>query len=116
VAAARLAGLTLAIFAAPAAAEQARAVLAVTATVVPTCSIEHRPAARYSADIACSTGATVTTKTAARHDAQPLDEAASLLGAPVRRSGGVVFTAPVRAASAAAAAEAGQPQYLTITY
>lgn len=114
----RLGGAALVLVTSPApaaAAGQARAVLSVTATVVPACSIERGPTA--SPDIACSSGATVTTKTSARHDEQPLDEAAAILGAPVLRSGDVIFTAPVRAASALApGAGANQPQYLTITY
>jgi hypothetical protein len=118
-AAARLAGAALVLLAAlpsTATAGEARAVLTVTATVVPACSVEHREAARHRADVSCSTGATVTTRTAGRHDERPLDEAAAILGTPLRRSGGVVFTGPVRSASASPAGEPGRPQYLTITY
>lgn len=115
----RLAGpaFVLLFSAAPAAANgEARAVLSVTATVVPACSVEREPAGRYGAAIACSTGATVTTRTARGHDERPLDEASAILGAPLRRRGDVVFTAPVRAASPAAAGAPARPQYFTITY
>ena len=115
--AARLAGAAACLLAAatPAAAGQARAILTVTATVAPACSVERRPAARHGADIACSTGAKVSTRTATRHDERPLDEAATILGSPVRSSGGVAFTAPARAASPEPA-DPGATRYLTISY
>ena len=116
-AAARLAGAAACLLAAaaPAAAGQARAILTVTATVAPACSVDRRPAARYGADIACSTGANVSTRTAARHDERPLEEAATILGAPVRSSAGIAFTAPARAASSEPA-DPGATRYLTISY
>jgi hypothetical protein len=102
--------------AAPAAAEQARATLSVTATVVPACAIRTHPSTGHA--VACSSGASVATMTARRHDEQPLDEAAAILGAPVRRSGDVIFTASPRPPAAEADEKAGdaQQRYLTITY
>lgn len=105
--------------AAPAEAERARATLSVTATVVPACAIRNQSGAGHA--VACSSGARVATMTARRHDEQPLDEAAAALGAPVRRGGGVVFTAPLRLPADEAGTDgekAGGPQrrYLTITY
>jgi len=115
---ARLAAGALAalLVAAPAAAEQARAVLSVTAVVAPACAVAHEGGSRHT--VACSTGASVSTMTARRHDEQPLDEAAAILGAPVRRGGDVVFTASVRtpAADAAATSGTGDARYLTITH
>jgi hypothetical protein len=112
-----LAALALLLAPAPAAAEQVRATLSVTATVVPACTVRHRSGSGHA--VACSTGASVATMTARRHDEQPLDEAAAILGAPVLRRGDVVFTAPVRVPAADASEEkAGdlrQP-YLTVTY
>ena len=99
-----------------AAAEQPRTSLSVTATVAPACKIDGDAVERPS--IACSTGATHSTMTAARADEQPLHEAAAMLGAPMRRDGGgIVFTAPVRAASTVdtGSVEAGA-RYLTVTY
>lgn len=105
---------------APAAAGQARAVMTVSATVAPVCSVALQPSARDRAEIACSSGAEVSTMTAGRHDEQPLQEAEALLGAPVRRGGAVVFTAPPAsdAPGAATTADPAEPtaRYLTITY
>ncbi|MEA3042120.1 MAG: hypothetical protein QOC65_1609 [Sphingomonadales bacterium] len=100
----------------PAAAEDVRATLSVTATVVPACAIRNHSERGHA--VSCSTGARVATMTARRHDEQPLDEAAAILGAPVRRSGDVVFTAPPRLPADEADEKAGEPQqrYLTITY
>ena len=113
---ARAAGaLALLLAAAPAAAEQARAILSVTAIVAPACVIERAPAGSAGAAIACSTGASVSTMTATHPDEKPLVEAAAILGEPVRRDGDVVFTAPVRAAIASADGEGGT-RYLTLTY
>jgi hypothetical protein len=113
---ARTAGaLALVSASAPAAAEQARAILSVTAIVAPACAIRRAPAREPGAAIACSTGATVSTMTASRHDEQPLDEAAAILGQPVRRGRGVAFTAPARSA-AATARGGGGTRYLTLTY
>lgn len=110
--------LVLLLASAPAAAEQARAVLSVSAVVTPACAVDRGRAARSSVAVACSSGASVSTMTATRHDEQPLDEAAEILGAPMRRDGGVVFTAPVRAAAQTNAAKAadGGTRYLTVTY
>ncbi|MEA3018248.1 MAG: hypothetical protein QOI38_2970 [Sphingomonadales bacterium] len=99
----------------PAAAEAARATLSVTATVVPACAVRNQSDTGHA--VACSSGARVATMTARRHDEQPLDEAAAILGAPVRRSGDVVFTGPLRApAPEGDPAAETQPRYLTITY
>jgi hypothetical protein len=118
---ARLSGaLALLLAGAPAAAEQARAVLAVSALVAPSCAVERRPAARHTAAIACSTGASVSTMTASSHGEQPLEEAEALLGAPLRQNGDVVFTAPLHTGASStresAATTAGATRYLTITY
>jgi hypothetical protein len=108
--------------AAAAAAEQARAVMSVTAIVAPACSVATQPSAGPQPAIACSTGAAVSTMTAGRRDEQPLVEAEALLGAPHRRGRAVVFTASPVLPSAAAADEAGAElpghgaRYLTITY
>lgn len=121
----RLAGGALACLLAgapAAAAEQARAVLSVTATVLPACTVALEQRQQLRADIACSTGASVSTMTAARHDERPLGEAEALLGAPVRRAGTVVFTAQAAAPPASgASAESGESaapgaRYLTVTY
>ena len=112
-----VAALALLFGAAPAAAEQVRATLSVTATVVPVCTVRQRSGSGHA--VACSPGASVATMTARRHDEQPLDEAAAILGAPVLRRGDVVFTAPVRvpAADASEEKEDGlQQRYLTVTY
>ena len=93
--------------------------LAVSATVVPSCQVERRAATPHSAAIACSTGASVSTRTATRHDEQPLDEAAEILGEPVRREGSIFFTSAVRPASDEPAGDApgdAAPRYLTVTY
>ncbi len=100
----------------PAAAADARAVLTVTATVLPACAVAQRPGARHNADIACSTGARLGTMTSASNDEQPLREAAALLGRPLRSDGSVRLTAPVAPASATAGTVEGGTRYLTVTY
>lgn len=116
---ARFAGGALLLGSAPAAAEQARAVMSVTAIVAPACSVALDPTGRPQPAIACSTGASVSTMTARRHNAQPLVEAEALLGTPVRRGGAVVFTAsaaPRAPAEAGSHGAGGSTRYLTITY
>lgn len=111
--------LLLAAAPAPAAAREARAVLSVTATVVPSCRIEHRPAARHQAEMACSTGAGAATSTVGGHGERPLAEAAAILGAPARGTRGIEFAAPVQALVAEAeiqGADEGRARYLTISY
>jgi hypothetical protein len=100
---------------APAAAGQARAVMSVTAVVSPACSIELRPSQRQRADIACSTGAAVSTMTAEGHGERPLADAEARLGSPVRRGGAIAFTAPIAPEPAETIADTGL-RYLTITY
>ena len=99
-----------------AAAGEARAVLSVTAEVLPACSVAQRPAQRHAADVACSAGARVSTMTTAYGDEQPLREAAAILGTPVLRGGQVRLTAPVAPAAATAAAVENGARYLTVTY
>lgn|GEM_PF-3546553 len=103
---------------APAAAEQARAVMSVTAVVAPACSVAINRSARSQPAIACSTGAAVSTMTAGDHDDQPLAEAEALLGAPVRRGRAIVFTASpaVQLSDEARTADASGTRYLTVTY
>lgn len=108
--------LALLLGSAPAAAEQARAVLSVTAVVVPACAVERGATGPHRADIACSTAASVSTMTAARHEERPLAEAEALLGAPVRGRGGIVFSGPVSPASTATADVQPDVRYLTVTY
>jgi hypothetical protein len=101
----------------PAAAEQSRAMLSVTAIVAPTCQVVHRPEAQPAPQVACSTGAGFSTMTSTRHGEQPLERATAILGAPVRNAAGVSFTSaqqPADGGSAATAAPA--TQYLTISY
>jgi hypothetical protein len=112
-----LAALALLLGATPAAAEEARTTLSVTATVVPACSIRQRSGAQHL--VACSNGARIATMTARHHDEQPLEDAAAILGTPVRRRGSVIFTRPVRIQSPHSAERKSadsQPRYLTITY
>jgi len=110
------AALLLLFAAAPAAAGQSRAVLAVTAIVAPSCQIAREDAARHA--VACSVGTRFSTATMARHDERPLDEAAAILGGPVRGARGVAFAAPVQPSAPAAthAHDPGATRYLTITY
>lgn len=100
--------------AAPASAGEIRATLSVAAVVAPSCRVGRRPAA--TAEIACSTGASVSTWVAARADERPLDEAATMLGAPVRSDGRVRFTSAAPGPVPAAAAGGDATRYLTITY
>lgn len=101
---------------APAAAGQSRAVMSVTAVVAPACSIAAEPVLRPRAEIACSTGASVSTLTAEHHEDRPLADAETRLGRPVRRGRAVVFTAPSRRAPAARRPVDSRIRYLTITY
>jgi hypothetical protein len=90
--------LTLLLATAPAAGEEARAIMSVTAIVVP-----------------ASTAVPVSTVTAVRADERPLAEAEARLGAPVRRRGRILFT--VRPASPAAGNPSrGATRYHTVTY
>ena len=113
-AALRLAGAALAAAAAflpsPAAAEQARAILSVTATVLPTCQVSAG-GGETDAQVQCSSGTSWTSATATRTGTRPLDQAASILGAPMRDSGRVVLSG-----DAGAAQRTGTTSYLTITY
>lgn len=112
-AASRLAGAALlaaALFPAPAAAEQARAILSVTATVLPTCQVSAGASA--GPEVRCSSGTSWTSATATRTGSRPLDQAASILGAPVRDSGRVVLSGDAGAAQRTT----GTTSYLTITY
>ena len=90
--------LTLLLAAAPAAAEEARAILSVTAIVLPT-----------------PTAVPVSTVTAVRPDERPLADAEARLGAPVRRRGRIVFTART-VSRAAGGANRSATRYLTVTY
>lgn len=87
--------------AAPAGAAELRGSLGVRVEVVTSCR-----AAAARPRTACSHPMPVRTTTAARADERPLDEAAALLGAPVRGARGVRFTAPVRRVAAETEGEA----------
>jgi hypothetical protein len=103
--------------ASPAAAEQSRAVLSVTAIVAPTCQVIHRPQAQPAPQVACSTGAGFSTMTSARRGEQPLERATTILGAPVRNAAGISFTSAHQPADGGGdAAAAPATQYLTISY
>jgi hypothetical protein len=109
--------LSLLLAAAPsaAAAEQARAVLAVSAIVQPTCRIDAAAAGPHG--IACSTGERIPHSSVAHSGEKPLDEASALLGAPARGARGVEFAGPVRAADPSSEAASGtSTRYLTLTY
>jgi hypothetical protein len=103
--------------ASPAAAGQSRAVLSVSAIVTPSCRVVHQPHAQPAPQVACSTGTGFSTMTSARHGEQPLEQAAALLGAPVRSGEGVRFTAALEAGDGdQSPAAAPATQYLTISY
>jgi hypothetical protein len=117
--AARLAAASIALLlaATPAAAEEIRSTMAIRAWVAPTCQVESPDAEGGSARIACSEGTGYTAMTAARPDERPLNEAARILGAPVREDDTIRFTASVRPARDADDGAAPTPlRYHTITY
>jgi hypothetical protein len=112
--AARLAAGPIALFlaATPAAANEVRSTMSVSAWVEPTCGIGPS-----DPSIPCSAGPGFSAMTAARADERPLDEAAAILGAPVRDGEAVRLTAPVRPSRRALeAAEPAPTSYRTITY
>lgn len=116
------ASLALLLVFAPAAATAAesRAVLTVSAIVAPTCHVALQAEAEGNARVRCSTGTAWSSVTASSRDAQPLDEAAAILGEPVRHADRIVFTAPVRPVQVASDEPGGDDDsgapYLTITY
>ena len=120
---AAIAALAAAAFALPfaaspaAAAGEARATMSVSARVLPGCRVAQEPAAGPRADIACSSGTSFSTMTATREAEQPLDQAAAILGRPVRDGGAIRFTSAVQPAAAAGeGAGASGTRYLTVTY
>jgi hypothetical protein len=101
--------------AAPAAAEQSRATLSVTAVVAPACRVEAGQGPDRS--VACSPGTSFSAATVTRRDERPIDAAAAILGAPARGARGIMFAGPVQAPAAASeAASPGGTRYLTLTY
>ena len=115
------AAFLLAISAGPAAAEQSRAVLTVTATVQASCAVALEEPAPTSARVQCSSGTSGSSMTAAGHDDNPIDEAETILGEPVRHDGRLLFTAPVQPAQAEQAqarieTNSSNTPYLTIHY
>ncbi len=108
--------LTLLFGGAPAAAGQSRAVMSVTAVVAPACSVAAHPSLHRRADIACSTGASVSTLTAEHHGDRPLLEAEARLGRPVRRGRAIVFTSSARRAPVLQRIVDNGVRYLTVTY
>ena len=89
-------------------AEERRAALSVTAVVQAGCRVSAE-------DVRCSPQTRWSATAAPRRPARPIDDARSVLGAPVRRDGRIFFSAPA-AQAGETAGDGNTASFLTITY